>query len=192
MLHPDEQFDYLGTVGRETIGSAPIKLMDDDGNEVPDGQPGELFSCTPYSFTGYWNNPEKTAEAFRGTYMSVGDIALRDEDGFIRLIDRKNNVIITGGENVYPSEVEAVIGAHPGVRDVAVVGLPDEKWGERVTAAVVRREGAEVDEAALAGWCRDKLAGYKRPRSVIFITPDQMPRNATGKILHRLLREQLG
>jgi fatty-acyl-CoA synthase len=192
MLHPDEQFDKLGTVGRETIGSAPIRLLDEYGNEVPDGQPGELYSCNPYTFTGYWNNPEKTAEAFRGQYMSVGDIAFRDEDGYIKLIDRKNNVIITGGENVYPSEVEAVIGAHPGVADVAVIGLSDAKWGERVTAAVVRREGQSLDEAALTDWCRDKLAGYKRPRSIIFIRPDQMPRNATGKILHRLLREQLG
>lgn len=192
MLHPDEQFDKLGTVGRETIGSAPIRLLDEDGNEVPNGQPGELYSCNPYTFTGYWNNPEKTAEAFRGQYMSVGDIAFRDEDGYIKLIDRKNNVIITGGENVYPSEVEAVIGAHPGVADVAVIGLSDAKWGERVTAAVVRREGQSLDEAALTDWCRDKLAGYKRPRSIIFIRPDQMPRNATGKILHRLLREQLG
>lgn len=192
MLHPEEQFDKLGTVGRETIGSAPVRLLDESGNEVPDGQPGELYSCNPYTFTGYWNNPAKTAEAFRGRYMSVGDIALRDEDGYIRLIDRKNNVIITGGENVYPSEVEAVIGAHPGVADVAIIGLPDDKWGERVTAAVVRREGVVLDEAALTGWCRDKLAGYKRPRSIIFIRPDQMPRNATGKILHRLLRERLG
>ena len=124
--------------------------------------------------------------------MTVGDIAIRDEDCFIKLIDRKNNVIITGGENVYPSEVEAIIGSHPGVSDVAVIGLADDKWGERVTAAVVRRDGAGLDEAALTDWCRDKLAGYKRPRSIAFITPDQMPRNATGKILHRLLREQLG
>jgi acyl-CoA synthetase (AMP-forming)/AMP-acid ligase II len=191
MLHPDEQFDKLGTVGRETIGSAPIKLLDETGNEVPDGEPGELHSCSPYNFTGYWNNPEKTAEAFRGDYMTVGDIAIRDDDGFIRLIDRKNNVIITGGENVYPSEVEGVIGGHPAVSDVAVIGMPDEKWGERVTAAVVRRQNEDIDEGALVDWCRDKLAGYKRPRSIIFIAPDQMPRNATGKILHRLLRERL-
>lgn len=192
MLHPDEQFDKLGTVGRETIGSAPIKLMDEDGNEVPDGHAGELYSCNPYTFTGYWNDPTKTAEAFRGNYMTVGDIAIRDEDGFIKLIDRKKNVIITGGENVYPSEVEAVIGSHPGVADVAVIGLADDKWGERVTAAVVRRDGADLDETALTDWCRDKLAGYKLPRSITFITPHQMPRNATGKILHRLLRERYG
>lgn len=192
MLHPDEQFDKLGTVGRETIGSGPIRLLDEDGNEVPDGSPGELYSCNPYTFTEYWGNPKKTAEAFRGNYMSVGDIALRDEDGFIKLIDRKNNVIITGGENVYPSEVEAALGSHPAVADVAVIGLPDDKWGERVTAAVVRRDGQYLDEPALTNWCRNSLAGYKRPREFVFIRTDQMPRNATGKILHRLLREQLG
>ncbi len=128
MLHPDEQFDHLGTVGRE-VGSAPIRMLDDNGNEVPDGEPGELYSCGPYAFDGYWNLPDKTAEAFRGNYLSVGDMALRDADGFIRLIDRKKNMIITGGENVYPSEVETVLAAHPDVRDVAVVG-------DRTTAGV--------------------------------------------------------
>jgi len=100
MLHPDEQFDKLGTVGREVVGSAPVKLLDDDGIEVPDGEAGELYSCGPYCFDGYWNLPEKTAQAFRGDYLSVGDIARRDEGGFIQLIDRKKNLIISGGENI--------------------------------------------------------------------------------------------
>ncbi len=141
MLHPDEQFTHLGTVGRETVGSAPIRILDENGDEVPDGQPGELHSCNPYTFEGYWRLPEKTAEAFRGEYCSVGDMALRDSEGFIRLIDRKKNMIITGGENVYPSEVETVLGAHPGVMDVAVVGVPHETWGEAVHAVVVRHAG---------------------------------------------------
>ena len=187
-LRPDEQLDHLGTVGREVVGSAPIKFLDDDGNEVPDGEPGELFSCGPYCFDGYWNLPEATAEAFRGDYLSVGDIALRDEEGFIRLIDRKKNVIISGGENIYPSEVEAVLASHPGVQDAAVVGVPDPKWGELVTAAVVRRPGQELSETDLVDWARQRLAGYKRPRSVVFLGSDDMPRNATGKILHRELR----
>jgi fatty-acyl-CoA synthase len=191
MLHPDEQFEHLGTVGREVVGSSPIRLLDDDGIEVPDGEPGELYSCGPYAFDGYWNLPEKTAEALRGEYLSVGDMALRDKDGFIRLIDRKKNMIITGGENVYPSEVEAVLAAHPSVKDVAVVGLPDIKWGERVAAAVVLREGKEVDADELIGWSKNRLAGYKRPRTIQFLLSEEMPRNATGKILHRLLREML-
>ncbi len=191
MLHPHEQFDKLGTVGREVVGSAPVLLLDDEGREVPDGTPGELFSCGPYSFEGYWNNPEKTAEACRGDYVSVGDIALRDADGYIRLIDRKKNVIISGGENVYPSEVEGVLASHPGVKDVAVVGRPDDKWGECVQAAVVRRADVDVSEADLVAWAKARLAGYKRPREIVFLQADEMPRNATGKILHRTLKEKL-
>jgi acyl-CoA synthetase (AMP-forming)/AMP-acid ligase II len=158
---------------------------------VPDGEPGELFSCGPYAFDGYWNLPEKTADATRGDYLSVGDIALRDADGFIRLIDRKKNLIISGGENVYPSEVEQALAAHPDVKDVAVIGTPDPKWGERVEAAVVLRSTAALSEDDLIAWCRDKLAGYKRPRAITFLASDEMPRNATGKILHRVLREKL-
>lgn len=191
MLHPDEQFDHLGTVGREVVGSAPIRLLDENGQEVPDGEVGELYSCGPYAFQGYWNLPAKTAEAFRGDYLTVGDMARRDTDGFIRLIDRKKNMIITGGENVYPTEVEAVLGQHPEVIDVAVVGCPDPKWGERVEAAVVLREGSTVSAADLIDFTRDRLAGFKRPRAIVFLEQTEMPRNATGKILHRVLRDML-
>lgn len=190
-LHPDEQFDHLGTVGREVTGSASIRLLDEDGNEVPDGEVGELYSSSPYAFEGYWNLPEKTAEAFRGHYLSVGDMALRDADGFIKLIDRKNNLIISGGENVYPTEVEAVLGQHPDVKDVAVVGRPDDKWGERVEAAVVLVEGSTLTAEELILWTKDRLAGFKRPRGVLFLKPEEMPRNTTGKILHRVLREMI-
>ena len=191
MLHPDEQFDRLGTVGREVVGSAPIRLLDADGVEVADGERGELFSSGPYNFQGYWNNPEKTAEAFHGEYLSVGDIALREADGFIRLIDRKNNLIISGGENIYPSEVEHVLAMHPAVGDVAVIGRPDDKWGECVQAAVVRRTESEIDEGELIAWARERLAGFKLPREIVFLEAAEMPRNATGKILHRVLRETL-
>lgn len=191
MLHPDEQFTNLGTVGRECVGSAPIRLLDDAGNEVPDGTAGELYSCTPYTFEGYWNQPEKTAEAFRGDYCTVGDMALRDEQGFIRLIDRKKNMIISGGENIYPSEIEAVLGAFPAVRDVAVIGLPDEKWGERVHAVIVLHDGASASEPELIAWCEARIARFKLPRSISFVTDDAIPRTATGKVQHRLLRERL-
>ncbi len=191
MLQPHEQFDKIGTVGREVVGSAPIRLLDDAGREVPDGEPGELFSCGPYAFDGYWNLPDKTEEAFRGDYLTVGDVALRDADGFIRILDRKKNMIVTGGENVYPTEVETVLARHPAVRDVAVVGRPDPKWGECVQAAVVRHRGHDIDEAELVAWAKGRLAGYKRPREIVFLAQDEMPRNATGKILHRTLRELL-
>lgn len=191
MLHPDEQFTNLGTVGRECVGTAPIRLLDDDGNEVPDGQPGELFHCTPYTFDGYWNLPEKTAEAFRGDYCTVGDMALRDENGFIKLIDRKNNMIISGGENIYPAEVEAAIGAAEEVRDVAVVGLPDDKWGERVHAVVVLQKDARIGAADLIGASCTGIARFKRPRGVTFVDADDIPRTATGKIQHGILKEKL-
>ncbi len=192
MLHPPEQFTKLGSVGRECVGSAPIRLLDEAGNDVPAGAPGELFSSNPYTFDGYWKLPAQTADAFRGDYCSVGDMARRDEDGYIWLVDRKKNMIISGGENVYPSEVEAVVGACPKVKDVAVIGLPDAKWGERVHAVVVLHDGAAASEAELADWCRERIAGYKRPRSFSFVAEQDMPRTATGKILHRVLRQRLG
>ncbi len=188
MLHPDEQFDKLGSVGRECIGSRPIRLLDSDGKEVPDGEPGELFSCNDYSFDGYWKLPERTKEAFRGDYCSVGDMARRDEEGYIYLVDRKSNMIISGGENVYPSEVEALLAAHEKVKDVAVIGMPDAKWGERVHAVIVACEGAPPSEDEIIEWCRSRIAGYKRPRSISFIRDEDMPRTATGKVQHRLLR----
>lgn len=191
MLRPHEQFTNLGSVGRECVGSAPIRILDDAGNEVPDGEPGELYSCNPWTFSAYWNQPTKTEEAFRGSYCTVGDMAIRDDQGFIKLIDRKKNMIISGGENIYPSEVEAVLGACPKVKDVAVVGLPDEKWGERVHGVVVLHAGVEATERELLEWCRDKIAGFKRPRAVTFFREEEMPRTATGKILHRVLKTQL-
>jgi fatty-acyl-CoA synthase len=188
MLHPDEQFMKLGSVGRECVGSAPVKLLDESGNEVPDGETGELYSCNPYTFDGYWKLPDKTREAFRGDYCTVGDMARRDPDGYIHLVDRKSNMIISGGENVYPSEVEALLGSNPDVKDVAVIGVPDPKWGERVHAVVILREGKSPPPGELLEWCKDRIAGYKRPRSLSIIRDDEMPRTATGKILHRELR----
>jgi acyl-CoA synthetase (AMP-forming)/AMP-acid ligase II len=168
-----------------------VRLLDDRGNEVADCEVGELYSWTPYTFDGYWNLPEKTAEAFNNGYCTCGDMARRDEDGFLYLVDRKSNMIISGGENVYPSEVEAALGAHPAVRDVAAIGLPDPKWGERVTGVVVLKAGASATEAELLEWCRPRLAGYKRPRAVSIIAPEAMPKTATGKILHRLLKAKI-
>ena len=191
LLRPDEQLTHLGSVGREFTGSDRVRLLDEAGADVRPGEVGELLSRTPYTFSGYWNLPEQTAEALRGGWCSVGDLARCDEAGFIHLVDRKRNLIITGGENVYPSEVESVLGAHPGIREVAVVGLPDARWGETVHAVVVPAAGAAVTEAELLEWSRGRIAGYKRPRGVTFLSESEMPRTATGKILHRALREHL-
>lgn len=189
MLHPGEQFAKLGSVGRECAGSLPIRLLDPSGAEVPDGQPGELYSCNAYTFDGYWGLPEKTAQAFRGPYCSVGDIARRDDDGYVYLVDRKSNMIISGGENVYPAEVEKVLATHPSVQDVAVIGLPDPRWGERVHAVVVPR-GGTADADDLLDWCRSRMAGFKRPRSVSFVSATELPRTATGKIQHAVLKKR--
>jgi fatty-acyl-CoA synthase len=191
ILRPDEQLDHLGSVGREWAGSGAIRLLNAEGQEVPDGAVGELHSRTAYVFSGYWKNPEKTAEAFKGAWCSVGDMARRDEQGFIHLVDRKSNMIISGGENIYPSEVETVLSAHPAVQDVAVVGLPDDKWGESVLAVIVTRPGHAPDAAVLEAWCRERIAGFKRPRAYRFISEAEMPRTATGKIQHRVLRHRL-
>jgi acyl-CoA synthetase (AMP-forming)/AMP-acid ligase II len=190
LLRPDEQLHKLGSVGREWAGSGAIRLLDADGREVPDGEVGELFSNTPYVFAGYWKNPEKTAQAFAGAWCSVGDMARRDADGFIWLVDRKSNMIISGGENVYPSEVEGVLGAHPKVKDVAVIGLPHPKWGEAVHAVVVLHQGQSADSQELRDWCKQRLAGFKCPATMAFVADQAMPRTATGKILHRVLRQQ--
>ena len=191
LLRPEEQIDMLGSVGREWAGSGAIRMLDPDGREVPDGEVGELHSRTPYVFDGYWKNPEKTAESFRGDWCSVGDMARRDANGYITLVDRKSNMIISGGENVYPSEVESILGAHPKIKDVAVIGVPHDKWGESVQAVVVVYAGQQVTAPELLDWCRSRMAGYKRPQTIIFMEDTDMPRTATGKILHRVLRDQM-
>jgi acyl-CoA synthetase (AMP-forming)/AMP-acid ligase II len=190
MLQPEQQLSKLGSVGRECVGSRPIRLLDAQGNEVADGEAGELYSCNAHTFDGYWKLPDKTTEAFRGDYCTVGDLARRDEDGYLYLVDRKSNMIISGGENVYPSEVETLLAAHPGVKDVAVIGVPDAKWGEQVHAVIIAHDGKQPTEQDILDWCKSRIAGYKRPRSVSFIAESDMPRTATGKILHRVLRSK--
>ena len=189
LLHPEDQLRKLGSIGREVIGTDRIKLLDDNRNEVPDGEVGELFSRSPMVFDEYWKMPEKTKEVFEGEYFSAGDMAYRDEDGYYHLVDRKNNMIITGGENVFPTEVQNVIGRLDVVKDVAVIGIPHEKWGEAVHAVVVLHEGETATEKEIIQFCRGKIAGYKIPKSVDFIQDEEMPRTGTGKILHRKLRE---
>jgi acyl-CoA synthetase (AMP-forming)/AMP-acid ligase II len=190
LLRPDEQLSKLGSIGREVTGSGRVKLLNETGEEVIDGEVGELYSRTPYAFHGYWNQPDQTASAFHGPYCSVGDMAWRDEDGYYYLADRKSNMIISGGENVYPSEVESLLGLHPKVKEVAVIGIPDDMWGEAVCAVVVLQDGQRATEGELLAWSSNKIAGYKRPKSVAFIRAEEIPRTATGKVLHRVLKER--
>ncbi|HUU00214.1 MAG TPA: AMP-binding protein [Myxococcota bacterium] len=191
-LMPHEQLTKPGSIGKESLGTDSIRILDEDKRDVPPGEIGELYSRGPMMFDGYFRDPEKTAESFTGEWFSAGDMAYRDEDGYYFLVDRKNNMIITGGEHVFPSEVENVICRHQAVFDVAVIGLPDQKWGEAVRAVVILKDGCNCAEDELVDLCRCELASYKRPKSVRFIKPDQMPRTSTGKILHRLLRERYG
>jgi len=190
ILKPEHQLSKLGSIGFESLGTDFIRILDPDGNEVPVGEVGELYSRGPMLFDEYYKLPEKTAASFRDGFFSAGDMARQDADGFYEIVDRKDNMIITGGEHVYPSEVEEVIGSHECVFDCACIGLPDDKWGEKVVAVVCTREMQTIAENDLIECCRDKLAGYKRPKEVIFINPDDMPRTPTGKILHRMLREK--
>ncbi len=195
ILRPEDQFKKLGSIGKEIFGTDRIRILDEDRNEVPDGEVGELFYRTPMLFKEYLKEPEKTKEAFDGGWSSAGDMVRRDEDGYYVLVDRKANMIITGGENVYPSEVESAVGAHEAIRDIAVIGVPDEKWGEAVKAIVVLNDGYEPGQALekdIIDFTKGKLAGYKRPKSVDFINDEEMPRTPTGKILHRILREKYG
>ena len=192
LLRPEEQFKKLGSIGREIWGSDRIKILDEDGKELPIGQVGELYVRTPEIFKEYWKDPEKTKAAFQGEWFSAGDMAYKDEDGYFTLVDRKANMIITGGENVFPSEVENIIGGHPAVKYVAVIGVPHEKWGESVKAVVTLHQGKSVSEKELIEQCRGKIAGYKIPKSVEFIKDADMPMTPTGKILHRILRERFG
>jgi len=192
LLRPEEQFKKLGSIGREIWGSDRIKIMDEHGKEVPKGQVGELYTRTPHVFKEYWKDPERTKSAFQGEWFTAGDMALQDEDGYYVLVDRKANMIITGGENVFPSEVENIIGSHPAVKYVAVIGIPHEKWGESVKAVVTFHEGKTATEKELIDHCRGKIAGYKIPKSVDIIKDAEMPMTPTGKILHRILREKFG
>jgi long-chain acyl-CoA synthetase len=163
-----------------------VRIVDQLDNDVPTGEVGELVARGPQIMTGYWNRPEATAEALRGGWFHTGDLAQRDERGFYFIVDRKNDLILTGGYNVYPAEVEDVLQAHPDVAMCAVFGIPDEIKGEKPWAAVVPRAGATVNEAALDAHCREQLAAYKVPRR--FVIVDELPRSSVGKILRRELR----
>jgi len=188
-MRPEKQLEKPNCVGLPFPQTA-VRLLGEDGKPVPPGVVGELFSSSPYLFNGYWQLPEATAEAFRGCWVSAGDLAWQDEDGYFYVVDRKKDMIISGGINIYPREIEEVLHQHPGVRDVAVVGLPDAYWGESVAAFVVRAPGVQLDEEAVLACCADRLADYKRPRRIVWI--DEVPRNPTGKVLKRELRQRYG
>lgn len=186
-LRPADARRKAGTVGH-AWHCTEIRVLDDAGDDVPPGEPGELFSRSPYLMNGYHDDDAATAACTTADgFLSAGDVVTRDDEGFIRIVDRKKDMIISGGMNVYPRDVEEAALTHPAVREVAVIGVPHETWGEQVVAYVVTNPGASIDTAALDEHLRPLLSGYKIPRSVV--TVDALPRNAAGKILKRDLRD---
>lgn len=190
VLKPQEQMSKLGSIGREVCGTSLVKILNEKGKPVPVGQVGELYSRGPMLFDKYYKQPAKTKVSFKDGWFTARDMAREDEDGYFNIIDRKDNMIITGGEHVYPSEVEEIIAQHPSVFDVAVIGVPSDKWGEAIKAFVILKEGKTTTEEEIIKYCTQKIAGFKKPKSVSFIKPEEMPRSSTGKILHRKLREK--
>ena len=185
-IRPADLLRKPGSVGTPVWGME-VELRDAGGAVVPAGEVGELFCRSPYSFNGYLNRPRETTEAVIDGWVTVGDLAMRDSEGFIRIVDRKKDMIISGGVNVYPAEVEAVIRTVQGVVDVAVVGVPDAEWGERIHAFVVPAAGAAPLAEQIISACRERLAGFKVPRGLTFV--EEFPRNPSGKLLKRELRE---
>lgn len=182
-----ENIDHVGAIGIPGYRWV-AKICDDRGEEVPDGEVGELWVKGPGVMVCYYNNPEASNDSIKNGWLLTGDMARKDEDGFIWLVDRKKDVVISGGENIYPVQIEDHLSAHPGVKDVAVIGLPDERLGEVAAAIVEAKPDVELTEAELEEYCQ-ALPRYKRPRKYIFAS---VPRNATGKIEKPKLRQTYG
>jgi acyl-CoA synthetase (AMP-forming)/AMP-acid ligase II len=187
LINPEDAIAKAGSTGRPFFHTE-VRIVDEQGNDVaPGGAAGEVLVRGKHVMKGYWNRPEATAETIRDGWLHTGDIATIDADGFVYIADRKKDMIISGGENIYPAEIENVILSHPQVREVAVIGQASAKWGES-PLAIVAKQDAALTESDVLEWCRGKLAGYKRPKAVRFI--DEIPRNPAGKILKRVLRER--
>jgi len=189
VLRPEEHDARPASCGRPVL-NVQTRVVDPDMNDVPPGTHGEIVHRSPHLMVGYWEKPVETAEAFAGGWFHSGDVGYFDEAGYLYIVDRIRDVINTGGVLVASREVEEILFTHPAVSEVAVVGLPDDKWIEAVTAFVVLRPGHSVDEAELVALAREHLAAYKLPKKVLFV--DTLPRNTAGKLLKRELRKQYG
>ncbi|MFE3988556.1 acyl-CoA synthetase [Nocardia tengchongensis] len=187
VLAPEDQLTKPGSAGRPAL-NVETRVVDDDDNPVAVGVVGEIVHRSPQAMLGYWNDPAKTAEAFRNGWFHSGDLGVLDADGYLSVVDRKKDMIKTGGENVASREVEEVLYEHPDVSEAAVVGIPHARWIEAVAAIVVARTGTAPDAAAVIAHCKQRLAGYKVPKYVTFV--EALPKNPSGKILKRELRTQ--
>lgn len=183
----DSAFEHrLLSCGKPQV-NVDVSIFDAQGQPLPPGTVGEVGVRTEANIAGFWKNPEATAESIRDGWVLTGDLARMDEDGYVYLVDRKKDLIVTGAFNVYPSEVERVLQEHPAVFEVAVISVPSAEWGEAIKAVIVLKPGHDATAADLVRWCDGRIAGYKKPKSVDFVAT--LPRNATGKVLHRQLRE---
>ena len=178
----------IGSVGRP-VAHLELRIVDDNGAPLPAGQTGEICLRGPKIARGYWRDPERTAAAFHDNWFRTGDVGHIDSDGFLFLTDRKKDLIVSGGENIASSEIERVLYELPEIAEAAVIGVPDERWGERPLAVVAMAPGASFSPEAILAHCRAKLAGFKVPNAVI--QRDSLPRNPSGKILKRTLREEI-
>jgi fatty-acyl-CoA synthase len=185
ILGPDDQIGHAGSAGRAAI-NVETRVVDDDGIPVPPGEIGEIVHRSPHATLGYYNDEAKTAEAFRGGWFHSGDLGIMTEDGYLSVVDRKKDMIKTGGENVASREVEEAIYQLDGVAEVAVFGIAHPRWIEAVTAVIVPRPGSTLTVEAVHAHTRAVLAGYKRPKYVVFA--EQLPKNPSGKILKKDLR----
>jgi fatty-acyl-CoA synthase len=189
ILKPEDQLLKPGSAGKPVL-NVETRLMDDDGKFVPLGEVGEIVHRSGHVMTGYLNDQEKTDDAFQFGWFHSGDLGRFDSDGYLYVVDRKKDMIKTGGENVASREVEEVLYQYPGIEEVAVIGLPDPKWIEVVAVVAVPKKGASLNEKEIISFCRDRLAGFKCPKK-IFVA-DRLPKNPSGKILKRELKEQYG
>ena len=186
-LRPEDQLHKRNCVGLP-FPSTLVKITDEQGEECAEGEAGELFSCSPFLFNGYWNKPEETAAACRDGWVTAGDIACRDSEGYIYITDRKKDMVISGGINIYPREIENILIEYPAIIEAGVIGVPDAKWGERLKAFIVVEPGEKIEDDKIISYCQSKLARFKVPREFEII--DKLPRNSGGKLLKKELREK--
>jgi acyl-CoA synthetase (AMP-forming)/AMP-acid ligase II len=187
LISPEEALAKIGSTG-PAFFHTDVRVVDERGDDVAPGEIGEVIVRGAHIMKGYWNRPEATAETIRDGWLHTGDLASVDKEGFVFIQDRKKDMIITGGENVYPAEVEAVLARHPDVLECAVIGMPSARWGESAAAVVVPKAGCSLAPADLIAFCEGKLARYKIPRVALLV--EEIPRNPTGKVLKRVLRER--
>jgi len=186
----EKKLKRLASIGKP-MSDIEMNIVDEEGNKLPPGQVGEIVARGPRVMTGYWRDEEKTEKTIdKEGWVHTGDMGYMDEDGYFFLAGRATDMIIRAGENISPEEVEAVLNSHPKIEEAAVIGVPDEEWGEQPKAVVVLKQGETATPEEIMEYCRARMSSFKRPRSVVFV--NELPRNPMGKVLKRVLREQYG